>query len=37
MWLVMHFDTSRNVTYDKIMQGKYSNIRKHLLSPLTFS
>ena len=30
MWLVMHFDTSRNVTYDKIMQGKYSNIRKHL-------
>ena len=35
MWLVMHFDTSRNVTYDKIMQGKYSNIRERF-SPLTF-
>lgn len=29
MWLVMHFDTSRNITYDKVMQGKYQNIRMH--------
>mmetsp|Transcript_7340 Transcript_7340/g.21688 ORF Transcript_7340/g.21688 Transcript_7340/m.21688 type:complete len:747 (+) Transcript_7340:499-2739(+) len=27
MWLVMHFDTSRNATYDAILKGKYSNIR----------
>eukprot|EP01051_Picozoa_sp_SAG22_P017009 SAG22_NODE_2529_length_2473_cov_3.477675_2_plen_60_part_00 len=25
----MHFDTSRNVTYDKVMSGKYQNIRMH--------
>jgi hypothetical protein len=29
MWLVMHFDTSRNITYDKVMAGKYKNIRMH--------
>ena len=25
----MHFDTSRNVTYDKVKAGKYKNIRMH--------
>ena len=29
MWLVMHFDTSRNVTYNKVLAGKYQNIRMH--------
>ena len=29
MWLPMHMDTSRNVTYDRILQGKYRNIRMH--------
>ena len=31
MWLVMHFDTSRNRTYDAIMAGKYKNIRMHTM------
>ena len=25
----MHFDSSKNVTYNKVMQGKYKNIRMH--------
>ena len=29
MWLPMNMDTSRNQTYDKVLQGKYSNIRMH--------
>ena len=27
MWLPMHMDTSRNLTYNKVLQGKYKNIR----------
>jgi hypothetical protein len=27
MWLPMNMDTSRNQTYDKVLQGKYQNIR----------
>ena len=29
MWLPMHFDTSRNATYDAVLAGKYQNIRMH--------
>jgi len=29
MWLVMHFDTSRNISFDAVAAGKYSNIRMH--------
>ena len=32
MWLPMNMDTSRNVTYDAIMRGKYQNIRMHTMS-----
>jgi hypothetical protein len=31
MWLPVNFDTSRNNTFDKIMQGKYQNIRFHTM------
>lgn len=27
MWLPMNMDTSRNVTYDAVLRGKYKNIR----------
>jgi hypothetical protein len=27
MWLPMNMDTSRNITYDAILAGKYKNIR----------
>jgi hypothetical protein len=30
MWLPVNFDTSRN-TFDKIMEGKYQNIRFHTM------
>jgi len=29
MWLVMHFDTSRNITFDAVRRGRYKNIRLH--------
>ena len=32
MWLPMNMDTSRNVTYDAILRGKYQNIRMHTMS-----
>lgn len=31
MWLPMNMDTSRNVTYDAILAGKYRNIRMHTM------
>jgi len=27
MWLPMHMDTSRNLTYEAVLKGKYKNIR----------